>query len=50
MPCASFSVLGGPGGIGCDDVRFPVHCGWDIRDISVVGVIDCVKECMKFVM
>ena len=47
MPCASFSMLGGPGGTGCDEVHFPVHGGWDNRD---VGVFDCVKECMSFLM
>ena len=25
MPCAPFSMLGGPGGPGCDEVLFPVH-------------------------
>ena len=45
MPCAPFSMLGGPGGIDCDEVRFPVHGGWDSRD-SVAAVCDCVKECM----
>jgi hypothetical protein len=47
MPCASFSMLDGPGGTGCDEVRFPVHGGWDSRD---VGVFDCVKDCTRFVM
>ena len=41
---------GGPDGSGCDEVRFPVHGGWDSRDVNVVGVFDCVKECMSFVM
>ena len=38
MPCASFSMLGGPDGTGSDEVRFPVHGGWDSRDVSMVGV------------
>ena len=50
MPCTSFSVLGSPGGTDCGEVRFLVHGGWDSRDVSVVGVFDCVKECMSFVM
>ena len=50
MPCTSFSMLAGPGGTGCDEVRFPVHGGWDSRDVSVVGLFDCVKECISFVM
>ena len=40
MPCAPFSVLGGTGGTGCDEVRFPVYGGWDSRDVSVPGVCD----------
>ena len=47
MPCASFSMLGGPGGIGCN---VPVHAFCSSRDVIVVGVFDCVKECMGFVM
>ena len=47
MPCALFSMLDSPGGTGCDEVRFPVRGCWDSRDI---GVFDCVKECMRFVM
>jgi hypothetical protein len=50
MPYASFSMLGGPSGTGCDEVHFPVHGGWDSIDVSVVAVLDCVKECMSFVM
>ena len=50
MPCASFLMLDGPGGTGCDEVRFPVHDFWNSRDVSVVGVFDCVKENMIFVM
>ena len=46
MPWASFSMLDGPGGTGCD---VPVH-GWDSRDVIVAAVFDCVKECMGFVM
>ena len=49
MPFASFSMLGGPGVTGCNEVRFPFHGGWDSREVSVVGVIDCAKECMSFV-
>ena len=48
MPCAPFSMFGGPGGSGCDEVNFPVQGG--SRYVSVVGVCDCVKECMSFVM
>ena len=43
-------MLGGPGGTGCYEVRFPVYSGWDSRDVGVTGVCDCVKECMSFVM
>ena len=48
MPWASFSMLGGPGGTGCDEVRFPVHGYWDSRDDSVACMCDCVKERMIF--
>ena len=44
MPCASFSMLDGPGGTGCD---VPVHGCWVSRDVIVY---DCVKECMGFLM
>ena len=47
MPCASFSMLDGSGGTGYDKFRFPVHGCWDSRD---VGMLDCVKECMRFVI
>ena len=50
MPCAPFSMLGGPGGTGCDGVRFPVRGGSDRRDVSVVGVCDYVKECVSFII
>ena len=50
MPCASFSMLDGPGGSGCNEVHFLLHGGWGSRDVSVAGVCDCVKECMSFVM
>ena len=40
----------GPGGTGCDQVRFPVTDDWDSRDVNVAGVFDCVKECVSFVM
>ena len=46
MPCASFSMLDGPGGTGCD---VPV-LSWVSRDVIVAAVFDCVKECMGFVM
>ena len=49
MPCASFSMLDGPGGTGYEKVRFPVHGGWNSRDVSVAGVCHCVKECVSFV-
>ena len=42
-------ILGGLGGTGCEEVRFPVH-GCYVRDVSVAGVCDCVKEYMSFVM
>ena len=44
---APFLMLGNPGENGCVKVRFPVHGGWDSRD---VGVFDCVKDCTRFVM
>ena len=47
MPWASFSMLDGPGGTGCD---VPVHGCWVSRDVIVAAVYDCVKECMGFVM
>ena len=43
-------MLDGAGVTGCDEVRFPIHSCWDSRDISMVGVIDCVKESMGFIM
>ena len=36
VPCGPFSILGGPGGTGCDEVRFPLHGGWDSRDVKLV--------------
>ena len=47
MPCASFSVLDGPGGTSCN---VPVLCCWDSRDVIVAAVYDSVKECTRFVM
>ena len=47
MSCASFSMLDGPGGTGCD---FPVRSCWVSRVVIVAAVYDCVKECMGFVM
>ena len=47
MPCASFSMLDVPSGTGCN---VPVCSCWDGRDVIVAAVIDCVKECMEFVM
>ena len=47
MPCASFLMLDGPGGIGCN---VPVCGCWVSRDVIVAAVYDCVKECMGFVM
>jgi hypothetical protein len=35
---------------GCYGVSFLVHGCWDSRDVTVVGMCDCVKECMSFVM
>ena len=46
MPWASFSMLDGPGGTGCNVL---VHSCWDSRDVIVVAVFVCVKECMGFV-
>ena len=50
VPCAPLSMLDGPSGTGCNGVRFPIHSGWNSRDLSVAGVCDCVKECVNFVM
>ena len=47
MPWASFSMLDGPGGTGCD---VWVHGYWDSRDVIVTSLFDCVKECMGFVI
>ena len=40
-------MLGGSGGTGCNGICFPVHSDWNSRDISMAGVCDCVKECMR---
>jgi hypothetical protein len=32
--CTTFSMLDNPGGTGCDEVCFPVHGGWDNRNVS----------------
>ena len=50
VPCAPFSMFGGPGGTEYDGVRFPVHGGWDITDDSVAGVCDCFKDSVSFLM
>ena len=50
MPCASFSMLDGPGGTDWDEDCFPVHVCSDSRDVSVADVFDCFKEFMEFVM
>ena len=50
MPCASFTMLDSPGGTGDNEVTFPVHGCWDRRNVSVVGVFDCVTECLRSVM
>ena len=34
------------GRTGCEDICFPVHMGWNSRDVSVVGMCDCIKECV----
>ena len=47
MPCASFSMLDGPGGTG---FNVPIHSCWVGRDVIVATVYDCVKECIGFVM
>ena len=39
MPWASFSMLDGPGGTGCD---VPVRGCWVSRDVIVAAVYDCV--------
>ena len=31
-------------------VRFPVHSGWNSRDVSMAEVRDCVKECVSSLM
>ena len=46
MPCAPFSMLGGPGGTGRDEVRF----WFKVVRITEMLVYDCGKECMSFVM
>ena len=50
MPCATLSMLGGPSRIDCDGVNFPVHSGWNIRDVDLAGMCDYVKECVSFIM
>ena len=47
MPCASFSMLDGPGGTRCN---VPVRGCWVSRDVIVAAVFDFVKESMGFVM
>ena len=49
VPCAPLSMLGSPGGTGCSGVHFPIHRGWNSRDVSVASKCDCVKECVSFV-
>ena len=41
MPCASFSMLDGPGETGCD---VPVHSSWDSRDVIMTAVFDIVSK------
>ena len=50
MPGAPLSMLDGPGSTDCDGVHFLVHGGWDSRDVSVVGMCDCIRECVRFIM
>ena len=50
MPCAPFSMHGDPAGTGCDEVCFPLHGGWDSRDVSEADVCDRVNECISFVI
>ena len=38
-----------PSGTDCK-VYFPVHGYLGSRDVGVVDVFDCVKECMRFLM
>ena len=41
MSCAPLSLLGGPGGTGCNGVCFLVNSNWDNRDVSVADMCDC---------
>ena len=43
-------MLGDHSGTDCDEVCFPVHGGWDSRDVIVADVCDCVQESTSFVM
>ena len=38
LPCAPLSLLGGPSKPGCNVKCFPVHNGWNSRDVSMAGV------------
>ena len=45
MPCASFSILDGPGGTGCD---VPVRGCWASRDVIKSWNIECWKGISVF--
>ena len=34
---------------GCDGVRFPLHIGWNSRDVSMASMHDYVKESVSFI-
>ena len=38
------------GRLGCDGASFPVHKGWNGRDVSMGDMCDCVKECASFLI
>ena len=42
--CAPLSMLGRLGRTSCDEVHFPVHSGWNSRDVSMTGMYD-QREC-----
>ena len=44
VPCAPFSILGGPGETCCDGVRYPVHIGWNGSDVSMAGLVIVSKS------
>ena len=46
----SLTMLGDSGRTDYDDTRFPVHRGWNDRDVRKAGVCDYVGECGNFIM